>query len=197
LLVKKLLNILFLRKFNILLKILINFILNDFNKVNKSCINLNILILVFIFNVILNIINLLPFSFCLNSQLRIFFFFRFLIWLSCVFLSINKFIKRFFSHLTPIGCPLVLRPLIVLIEFIRLIIRPITLRVRISANILAGHLLIHLLTEFSFFLINLTYFSLIFSTLFLFILNLLEIGVAIVQPYIFCTLINIYLTENN
>lgn len=159
--------------------------------------NLNILILIFNFNVFINVINLIPFSFRLNSQLGIFFFFSFNLWISCVFLSLNKFLINFFIHLTPMGCPIVLRPLIVIIEIISLLIRPITLSVRISANILAGHLLIHLLTEFSFFLFNFSILRLLISTLFLIILNILELGVAIVQPYIFCTLINIYLTENN
>lgn len=86
--------------------------------------------------------------------------------------------------------------MIVLIELISLLIRPITLRVRIPANIIAGHLLIHLLTDFSFFLVNLFFFRSILTIFLLILLNLLEIGVAIVQPYIFCTLINIYLREN-
>jgi F-type H+-transporting ATPase subunit a len=144
----------------------------------------------------MNLLNLLPFSFCLNSQLNNFFFISLIFWFSCCFFSFAFFLNNFFSHLTPLGCPIVLRPLIVLIELISLLIRPITLRVRISANIIAGHLLIHLLTDFSFFLINLFFFRSVLTIFSLILLNLLEIGVAIVQPYIFCTLINIYLREN-
>jgi F-type H+-transporting ATPase subunit a len=146
--------------------------------------------------IIINLINLLPFSFCFNSQIYYLFFFSLIFWFSCLSISIFHFFKNTLSHFTPIGCPIILRPLIVLIELIRLFIRPITLRVRISANLLAGHLLIHLLTEFSFFLYNLNNLTLIISLAALIILNLLEIGVSIIQAYIFFTLINMYLCEN-
>lgn len=116
--------------------------------------------------------------------------------MSIIFYLFYYFFKNSILHLVPRGCPNILSPFIVVIEIIRLIIRPITLRVRISANLLAGHLLIHLLVEFSFFLINFRSLNLILSLLILFILNLLEIGVSIIQPYIFCTLLNIYLCEN-
>jgi F-type H+-transporting ATPase subunit a len=95
------------------------------------------------------------------------------------------------------GCPIIIRFFIVIIEIIRILIRPITLRVRISANLLAGHLLIHLLTEFSFFLLNLRFLNLFITLLFIIILNLLEIGVGIIQSYILCTLLNIYLCETS
>ena len=117
--------------------------------------------------------------------------------MSCIIFSINYFFEKIIYHLTPRGCPIAISPFMVLIELIRLIIRPITLRVRISANLLAGHLLIHLLNEFSFFLMNLNIINLFLSVFILLILNILEIAVSIIQPYIFCTLINMYLCENN
>lgn len=133
----------------------------------------------------------------MNAQLQSVSLFCIVIWISCVLYSLTYFCKNFFLHLTPIGCPIILRPLIVIIEFISLIIRPITLSVRLSANILAGHLLIHLLTDFSLYLLNFTFFSIVPITILLVILNLLEIRVSIIQPYILCILINIYLAERN
>lgn len=133
----------------------------------------------------------------MNAQLQSVSLFCIVIWISCVLYSLTYFCKNFFLHLTPIGCPIILRPLIVTIEFISLIIRPITLSVRLSANILAGHLLIHLLTDFSLYLLNFTFFSIVPITILLVILNLLEIRVSIIQPYILCILINIYLAERN
>merc|ERR1711936_786086 len=57
---------------------------------------------------------------------------------------IFKAIERFLAHLVPSGTPDVLIPLIVVIELVRNFIRPITLSVRLAANIVAGHLLIRL-----------------------------------------------------
>lgn len=177
--------------------LIINFITNDLNKINFSTLSINMLISLFFYNCFLNLTNLIPFSFCLNSQLNSFFFFCLVIWFSCIIYSLKFYIKNFFSHLTPLGCPIILSPLIVIIEVISFIIRPITLRVRISANILAGHLLIHLLTNFSLYLILLRNLSIIFIISLIIILNLLEIRVSIIQPYILCVLINIYLCERN
>merc|ERR1712204_15521 len=64
-----------------------------------------------------------------------------------IFIEIGYFVSalgRFLSHLVPSGTPDVLIPLIVVIELVRNFIRPITLSVRLAANIVAGHLLISL-----------------------------------------------------
>jgi F-type H+-transporting ATPase subunit a len=79
----------------------------------------------------------------------------------------------------------------VLIELISNIIRPITLSVRLSANIVAGHLLISLLGNFS--LISTT--NIIISSSVLLMLRILEIAVSIIQAYVFITLITLYSTE--
>lgn len=78
-------------------------------------------------------------------------------------------------------------PLIVLIELTRNIIRPITLSVRLTANIVAGHLLISLLERF----IGDSSRSIIPST----ILLILETGVAIIQGYVFSVLSYLYYQE--
>jgi F-type H+-transporting ATPase subunit a len=166
-------------------------------KINISLISIKLLISIFIFNILINLNNLIPFSFCFNSQFNYLLFLSIILWLSCLIFYFSNNLKNFISHLTPSGRPLIIRPLIVIIEVSRILIRPITLRVRISANIISGHILIHLLTEFSFFLFRINLYSINFSLILLIILNFLEIGVSLIQPYIFCTLINIYLCENN
>jgi len=115
------------------------------------------------------------------------------IWLgNLIFFSFKK-TNNLLAHIVPIGSPIPLIPLIVLIEIIRNLIRPITLSVRLIANITAGHLLIHLLRAFicvifpSYLLIILIPAS--------FILNILELGVAFIQSYIICTLIALYSNE--
>ncbi|RWS06633.1 ATP synthase F0 subunit 6-like protein, partial [Leptotrombidium deliense] len=78
-------------------------------------------------------------------------------------------------------------PLIVLIELTRNIIRPITLSVRLTANIVAGHLLISLLEQF----LGGSSSSIILSR----ILLILETGVAIIQGYVFSVLASLYYQE--
>jgi F-type H+-transporting ATPase subunit a len=97
-----------------------------------------------------------------------------------------------FIHLIPQGTPTVLIPFIVLIETIRNIIRPGTLAIRLSANIIAGHLLLTLLgntgNSLSTFLIS----FLIFTQL---LLLTLESAVAIIQAYVFTILSTLYSSE--
>lgn len=95
------------------------------------------------------------------------------------------------AHLVPIGTPLLLMNFMVLIEIVSNIIRPITLSVRLCANIVAGHLLLRLLRNFSLIRIN----HIIYSFLGLIILGVLEIAVALIQGYVFITLISLYSTE--
>jgi F0F1-type ATP synthase membrane subunit a len=58
-----------------------------------------------------------------------------------------KELRGFLAHLVPLGTPYPLMPLMVFIELIRGLIRPLTLRVRLVANIVAGHLLMVLLSS--------------------------------------------------
>jgi F-type H+-transporting ATPase subunit a len=91
----------------------------------------------------------------------------------------------------PQGTPTFLINFIVLIEIIRILIRPITLSVRLTANILAGHLLISLLRNF---IMRRNFFGIIL--LLPFILTVLERAVAFIQAYVFVTLVTLYATEN-
>jgi len=101
-------------------------------------------------------------------------------------------LRSFLSHLVPSGTPAALIPLIVLIELVRNFIRPITLSVRLAANIVAGHLLIRLVNRGGLSLGSLTF--IIIGGLILFFL---EVAVSFIQGYVFRTLRVIYLSEFN
>lgn len=94
------------------------------------------------------------------------------------------------SHLVPSGTPSGLIPLIVLIELVSNFIRPITLSVRLAANIVAGHLLIRLTNRGSVTIFSVFIFVAAGVTLFF-----LEIAVAFIQGYVFTTLSLIYTSE--
>lgn len=99
-----------------------------------------------------------------------------------------------FCHLVPQGTPGVLIPFIVLIETIRNIIRPGTLAVRLTANIIAGHLLITLLGNTGPGIISLLVSVLIITQI---LLLTLESAVSIIQSYVFAVLSTLYSSEVN
>jgi len=97
-----------------------------------------------------------------------------------------------FAHLVPQGTPRILIPFIVIIETIRNIIRPGTLAVRLSANIIAGHLLLTLLGNTGNSLSAILISFLIITQL---LLLMLESAVAIIQSYVFTILRTLYSRE--
>lgn len=97
-----------------------------------------------------------------------------------------------FAHLVPQRTPNVLIPFIVLIESIRNIIRPGTLAVRLTANIIAGHLLITLLGNQTAERTGIVLIILINVQL---LLITLEIAVSVIQSYVFTVLITLYTRE--
>lgn len=97
-----------------------------------------------------------------------------------------------FAHIVPSGTPGALIPFIVLIESIRNVIRPITLSVRLIANIVAGHLLITLLGNQTAAASNFILIRLILTQI---ILLTLEAAVAVIQSYVFAVLSTLYSSE--
>lgn len=149
-----------------------------------------LLIPLFIGILILNLRGLLPFVFPLTRHLCITLSFSLSLWLSLIIIYFTKYITLL-SHLVPYGCPTLLIPFIVIIESIRILIRPLTLSVRLSANIIAGHIIIILVRlaayrKFSVFTLRL---------LVEMIIRVLEIAVALIQPYVFYILLILYALE--
>lgn len=96
------------------------------------------------------------------------------------------------SHLVPQGTPAALMIFIVVIELVSNIIRPITLCVRLTANLIAGHLLMSLLGNALASIGTLISIAALPIPL---ILTILESAVAFIQAYVFMTLITLYTTE--
>ena len=101
--------------------------------------------------------------------------------------------RRFLAHLVPLGTPYILIPFIVLIELTRNIIRPLTLSVRLAANLVAGHLLITLVSS----PISSSNNGFIIIITGLLLLLILERAVAFIQAYVFRILRSLYLRERN
>ena len=154
--------------------------------------SLVILISLFIFILINNFIGLYPYIFTSTSHITITLSLALPLWLGLIIYGWFNQTIYMFAHLVPQSTPNVLIPFIVLIESISNIIRPGTLAVRLTANIIAGHLLITLLGNQTaesrgFILIALINVQLLLITL--------EMAVSIIQSYVFTVLITLYTRE--
>nr|YP_010535770.1 ATP synthase F0 subunit 6 [Rhipicephalus maculatus]QLD97288.1 ATP synthase F0 subunit 6 [Rhipicephalus maculatus]QLD97301.1 ATP synthase F0 subunit 6 [Rhipicephalus maculatus]UYB78812.1 ATP synthase F0 subunit 6 [Rhipicephalus maculatus] len=147
---------------------------------------------IFIFILMSNCMGLLPYVFTSSSHLVFTMFFAFPFWLTFIIFSlINKF-NMVMAHLVPMGSPMALSFFMVIIETVSNIIRPITLSVRLTANMISGHLLIHLLSSISTF--SKAFFVL--SIPFMMALLILESAVAFIQGFVFVILISLYINES-
>lgn len=174
--------------------LIINYIFKEFNILIKhSFSNLILIISLFTFIFFNNFLGLFPYIFTASRHINFCLSLSLTFWLSIIIYSLLNYINNFLSHLTPIGTPPILIPFIVLIESIRLIIRPFTLAIRLTANIIAGHLLLSLLGSSGQSIhTTLTFIALILTQFLLFIL---EISVSIIQAYVFSILSTLYRRE--
>lgn len=124
------------------------------------------------------------FFFTLNLSFSIYLYF--------LFAGLNKFKFDYFSNFFPGGAPLLLSPLLVFIEFVSNLCRPVALGLRIAANLSAGHVLFSVLTDFGIKLLLNTFMLSSFTIFIIMFMVLLELGVIIIQAYVFCLLLVIY-----
>ena len=151
-----------------------------------------IFISVFFFILFSNFIGLIPYIFTRTSHLSITLVLALPLWLGSMIYSIFYQYNNLLAHLVPVGTPRFLIPIIVIIETISNIIRPITLSIRLAANIVAGHLLLTLLGSQG---PNLIFVNLIILIIGIVLLLLLEVAVACIQSYVFTILSSLYLNE--
>lgn len=180
-------------RLSILWNLILNYLFKEF-KIILSFSFSNLIIFIGLFTLILwnNLMGLFPYIFTSSSHIRFCISLSLTLWIRIILFGWINFSNHIFTHLTPSNTPSILMPFIVLIEFIRLIIRPITLSIRLTANIVAGHLLLSLLGS-SGQKINIILLTLIILTQIL--LFVLEISVSIIQAYVFSILSLLYRRE--
>nr|WDV10610.1 ATP synthase F0 subunit 6 [Parnassius epaphus] len=181
--------------------ILWNFITNKLHNEFKMLLGINsfngstfIFISLFTFILFNNFLGLFPYIFTSTSHLTISLSISLSLWISFMLYGwINNY-QHMFIHMIPQGTPTILMPFMVLIETISNIIRPGTLAVRLTANMIAGHLLLTLLSSTSSNLSFFMLFILIFTQI---LLLILESAVAIIQSYVISILSTLYSSEVN
>jgi F-type H+-transporting ATPase subunit a len=153
---------------------------------------LPILISLFYLILVVNVRGLIPYVYTGSSRLSFTLSLSLLLWLSIQVGFVLRALDHLIAHLVPLGTPGVLIPFIVFIELIRSVIRPLTLAVRLAANIVAGHLLICLVNSVSF-----CSPVLVLAIRAGVLLIILEFSVVFIQAYVFRTLTSLYYAEFN
>nr|QAB05928.1 ATP synthase F0 subunit 6 [Ixodes holocyclus] len=150
-------------------------------------------LLVSLFSIIMlsNLLGLIPYVFTPSSHIMFSMAFAFPIWISLMLYGWINHFNKMMIHLVPMGSPGMLTIFMVLIETISNVIRPITLSVRLSANMISGHLLIHLLTSIPY---NSNQMFMMIMPIIV-ALMFLESAVALIQSYVFITLVSLYTNE--
>lgn len=155
-----------------------------------------ILISLIIFIGSTNLLGLLPHSFTPTTQLSMNLGMAIPLWAGTVILGFRHKTKASLAHFLPQGTPIPLIPILVIIETISLFIQPIALAVRLTANITAGHLLIHLIGGATLVLITISTATALITFVILVLLTILEFAVALIQAYVFTLLVSLYLHDN-
>nr|ACH82137.1 ATPase subunit 6 [Serinus serinus] len=149
-----------------------------------------------IFLLLINLLGLLPYTFTPTTQLSMSLALAFPLWLATLLTGLRNQPSASLGHLLPEGTPTPLIPALILIETTSLLIRPLALGVRLTANLTAGHLLIQLISTATTTLFTTMPVVSLLTLLVLLLLTILEVAVAMIQAYVFVLLLSLYLQEN-
>ena len=146
----------------------------------------------FMFVLFCNMIGMLPYAFTVTSHIIVTFILASIIFVGVTIIGFTKHGIGYLKLFVPSGVPIVLLPLIVIIEIISYLSRPVSLSVRLFANMMAGHTM---LKVFGGFVISLGLLGGWLPLSFSVALTGLEILVAFLQAYVFAILTCIYLND--
>ena len=147
---------------------------------------------IFMFVLIGNMVGMLPYSFTFTSHIIVTFALAAVVFIGVTILGFAKHGMHFFSFFVIPGLPWYMLPLLIPIEVISYLSRPISLSVRLFANMLAGHTLIKV---FAMFVITMPFYSGILPLAFIVALTGLEILIAFLQAYVFAILTCLYIND--
>nr|YP_008992434.1 ATP synthase F0 subunit 6 [Carposina sasakii]ADZ47944.1 ATP synthase F0 subunit 6 [Carposina sasakii] len=183
-------------RFLVFWNLIMNKLHNEFKTLmgNNSQGSTFIFISLFTFILFNNFLGLFPYIFTSTSHLILSLSMSLPLWLAFMLFGWMNNTQQMFYHMIPQGTPNILMPFMVLIETISNIIRPGTLAVRLTANMIAGHLLMTLLSNTGTNIPSYFIFILMFIQI---LLIILESAVAIIQSYVISILSTLYSSEVN
>lgn len=178
----------------IVANIILNFISNDNEKYFP--------VIATLFNFILfsNLIGLLPYSFTTTSHLIITFTLSFSVFIGISIITFEKYKIESFSLFLPANTSFFLALLLVPIEFVSYLAKPISLGARLFINLMAGHSTLKIVIGFAWSMLlleNFLSFGFFIPMLVLVILFGLELGIALIQTYVFIVLTCIYIQDGS
>jgi F-type H+-transporting ATPase subunit a len=145
----------------------------------------------FMFILFANLLGMIPYSFTITSHMAVTFGLAGFIFIALTIIGFARHGLHFFSLFCPKGTPIFVAPLLVVIELFAYLVRPVSLSVRLAANMLAGHTM---LKVFAGFVIPLGFLG-IAPLAFMVFLTGFEIFIAIIQAYVFTILTCVYLND--
>ena len=145
----------------------------------------------FLFILFGNLMGMIPYAYTFTSQIIVTFAMAFTIFIGVTILGLVKHGLRFFTLFFPSGTPIALAPVLIPIEVISYFVRPVSLSVRLFANMMAGHTMMKV---FGGFVVALGIFG-VAPMILIVALTGFEIMVAVLQAYVFAMLTCMYLND--
>lgn len=146
---------------------------------------------IFIFILTLNLFGVVPYGFTVTSHISVTFAAAMIVFISVTIIAFFKHGMKFFAFFLPHGTPMFLAPLMIIIEFFTYMTRPVSLCIRLAANMIVGHILMFVIATF----IAVMGFWGFLPMSFIVIFTGFELFVAILQAYIFTILSCVYLND--
>lgn len=146
---------------------------------------------IFTFVLLCNLLGMIPNSFTVTSHIIVTFAMAAVIFVGVTLIGFMRHGLHFLSLFLPAGTPWWMAPLMIVIELVSYLARPVSLSIRLAANMLAGHLLLKIIAGF----VGVAGIFGIFPFAFLVIFTGFEIFIAFLQAYIFTLLACIYLND--
>jgi len=174
----------------------INLVFDNIGERGKKYVSL--IFVLFSFLITSNLIGMVPYSFTITSHLILTFSLALFLFLGINIISIKKHKLNFFSLFLPSGSTIILAIILVPIEIVSYFFRVISLPVRLFANMMAGHTLLKVIAGFAWTMMSaggVLFVAHYIPILLLIVLIGLELGVAMIQAYVFAILTCMYLND--
>ena len=154
---------------------------------------------IFMFVLILNLVGTIPYTFSVTSHIVITAALALLVFFTVIIVGIAKHGLHFFKNFVPPGVPIYILPLVVALEVVSFVTRPVSHSVRLFANMLAGHITLNVFGGFVIMLLGAGTFAFRPMAVLPLAMNVgleaLEVLVAFLQAYVFAMLTCMYLND--